>query len=126
VLAASRPGCQGVSARPRMNSATRRLGRRGAEAVHDRDDGFTAFFRTEYPALVRTLFLVVHERELARDIAQDAFVHLYPRWRRVSRYDRPDAWVRRVAVRMAVRASRREGCRSRLAAGLAGAPVTAP
>jgi RNA polymerase sigma factor (sigma-70 family) len=109
-----------------MNSITARLDRRGAKAVNDPDDGFTAFFRTEYPALVRTLFLVVRERELARDIAQDAFVHLYPRWRRVSRYDRPDAWVRRVAVRMAVRASRRELSRSRLESELEVATMPRP
>jgi RNA polymerase sigma-70 factor (ECF subfamily) len=82
-----------------------------ARAVSDRDAGFTAFFKTEYPALVRTLYLVVYDRELARDIAQDAFVQLFARWRRISHYDRPEAWVRRVGIRMAVRASRRERAR---------------
>jgi RNA polymerase sigma-70 factor (ECF subfamily) len=101
-----------------MNPITARLDQKGADAVHDRDEEFAAFFRSEYPALVRTLFLIVHERELARDLAQDAFVHLYPRWTRVSRYERPDAWVRRVAVRMAVRTSRRERVRQRLEAEL--------
>jgi RNA polymerase sigma factor (sigma-70 family) len=101
-----------------MTSIAALLNEEDAAAVSDRDDTFTAFFRSEYPALVRTLFLVVGERELARDLAQDAFVHLYPRWKRISRYQRPDAWVRRVGVRLAIRASRRERLRPRLEAGM--------
>jgi RNA polymerase sigma factor (sigma-70 family) len=85
-----------------------------AGAVSDRDAGFTAFFRAEYPGVVRTLYLVVHDREQARDIAQDAFVQLYARWRRISHYDRPEAWVRRIGIRMAVRANQRERVRPRL------------
>ena len=77
------------------------------------DAGFVGLFEVEYPALVRSIYLIVHDREQARDIAQEAFVQLFPRWRRVSHYDRPDAWVRRVAIRMAVRAIRREGLRRR-------------
>jgi DNA-directed RNA polymerase specialized sigma24 family protein len=77
------------------------------------DSGFVGLFQVEYPALVRSIHLIVHDREQARDIAQEAFVQLFTRWRRVSHYDRPDAWVRRVAIRMAVRAIRREGLRRR-------------
>src|SRR5262245_20427007 len=83
-------------------------------AVGDRDAEFTAFFQAEYPGVVRTLYLVVHDREQARDIAQDAFVQLYARWRRISHYDRPEAWVRRVGIRMAVRAAARERVRPQL------------
>ena len=97
-----------------MGSITIRASERIARAVSERDEGFTTFFRSEYPSLVRTLFLIVHDRELARDIAQDAFVQLFARWRRISHYERPDAWVRRVGIRMAVRASTRERVRPRL------------
>ena len=91
-----------------------RQGDEGVVSERDRDADFTAFFRAEYPALVRTLYLVVYDREQARDIAQDAFVQLFARWRRISHYDRPEAWVRRVGIRMAVRAGRRERARPRL------------
>jgi RNA polymerase sigma-70 factor (ECF subfamily) len=94
-----------------MGSITIRGSGRIARAVSERDEGFTTFFRSEYPSLVRTLFLVVHDRELARDLAQDAFIQLFARWRRISQYDRPEAWVRRVGIRMAVRASARERVR---------------
>jgi RNA polymerase sigma-70 factor (ECF subfamily) len=75
------------------------------------DDTFAGLFQTEYPALVRTLYFIVHDREHARDLAQDAFIQLFTRWRRISRYERPDAWVRKVAVRMAVRSIKRERLR---------------
>lgn len=91
-----------------MSSITMRLTGGSAGAVTERDAEFTGFFRNEYPALVGTLFLVLHDREQARDVAQDAFVQLFARWGRISRYERPDAWVRRVGIRMAVREAKRE------------------
>jgi RNA polymerase sigma-70 factor (ECF subfamily) len=63
-----------------------------------------------YPALVRTVRCVVDDRSQAEDIAQEAFVQLLRHWRKVSRYDEPGAWLRRVAIRMAVK----ESSRSRL------------
>lgn len=97
-----------------MGSIAIRISERIGRAVPDSDAAFTEFFRAEYPSLVRMLYLVVHDRELARDIAQDAFVQLFARWRRISHYDRPEAWVRRVGIRMAVRAGVRERVRPRL------------
>ncbi len=35
---------------------------------------------------------------MAADCVQEAFVKAYARWRRISRYDQPLAWVRRVAI----------------------------
>jgi RNA polymerase sigma-70 factor, ECF subfamily len=64
-------------------------------------------FVAEYPALVRTLALIVRDRAAAEDLAQDAFVQLLRHWGKVSRYDSPGAWVRRVAIRMAVREEHR-------------------
>jgi RNA polymerase sigma factor (sigma-70 family) len=78
------------------------------------DVEFAWFFRTECPAVIRTVYLMVHDTETARDIAQDAFIQLLTRWKKISRYERPDAWVRRVAIRMAVRAIRRERLRLRV------------
>jgi RNA polymerase sigma-70 factor, ECF subfamily len=72
------------------------------------DAEFAWLFRTEYETVVRTVYLILHDRERARDITQDAFIELLTRWRKISRYDRPDAWVRRVAIRMAIRFLQRE------------------
>lgn len=63
--------------------------------------------------MARTVYLICRDRDLAEDIAQDAFVELFLRWHRVSRYDRPGAWVRRVAIRMTVRALHRQATRAR-------------
>jgi RNA polymerase sigma factor (sigma-70 family) len=76
--------------------------------MSDGDTEFAWLFRTEYEAVVRTVYLILHDRERARDITQDAFMELLTRWKKVSRYERPDAWVRRVAIRMAVRFLNRE------------------
>ncbi|MCA1695161.1 MAG: hypothetical protein LC749_10765, partial [Actinobacteria bacterium] len=66
-------------------------------------EGFDALFRREYPEIVRTAYGVLGERQAAEDVAQEAFARLYARWPRVGSYDRPGAWVRRVAIRVAVR-----------------------
>lgn len=75
---------------------------------------YAALFRLEYGTVLRSVFLIVHDRGRAEDITQEAFVKLYAHWRRVARYDRPDAWVRRVAVRMAIRSAERERRRPQL------------
>ena len=61
---------------------------------------------------MRTVYLMVHDVDRAEDITQDAFVQLLKHWKKVSRYDRPGAWVRRVAIRLAMDALRRERLRS--------------
>jgi RNA polymerase sigma-70 factor (ECF subfamily) len=60
-------------------------------------------FRGEYPGIVRVLAPIVGSMADAEALAQDAFVKAYTRWRRVGAYDRPGAWIRRVAIRDAVR-----------------------
>jgi RNA polymerase sigma factor (sigma-70 family) len=73
------------------------------------EEGFSWFFRGEYAGVLRLTTLVVQDRGMAEDVTQDAFAQLYKHWTRVSRYDRPDAWVRKVAVRLAVKAARKSG-----------------
>jgi RNA polymerase sigma factor (sigma-70 family) len=80
--------------------------------VRSTDEEYAWFFAGEYPGLVKTLFFIVHNVERAEDIAQDAFMQLLIHWKKVSRYERPDAWVRRVAIRLAMRSIRREQKRS--------------
>ena len=72
-----------------------------AEAAID----YAAFFRAEFSAVTRTAYLVLHDRDAAEDVAQDAFTQLFRNWTKISAYDRPDVWARRVAIRLAVRAA---------------------
>jgi RNA polymerase sigma factor (sigma-70 family) len=69
---------------------------------------YDRLFRAEYPQILHAAHLVVGDVQLAREATQDAFVELFVRWRRIRRYDKPGAWVRRVAIRKALRARRRE------------------
>jgi RNA polymerase sigma-70 factor (ECF subfamily) len=69
---------------------------------------FDSMFAAEYAAVVRTVFLICHDTHLAQDITQEAFVELLRHWDKVSRYERPGAWVRRVAIRKLVKAMRRD------------------
>lgn len=75
---------------------------------------FAWFFRAEYPQVVRTVALVLRNPAAAEDVAQEAFLRLHLQWSKVYRYDRPDAWVRRVALNLAASHARREGRRARL------------
>ncbi len=59
---------------------------------------FDDFFVANYDRLVRSLTAMTGDREQARDAVQDAFVKASARWRRISRYDDPVGWVRRVAI----------------------------
>jgi RNA polymerase sigma factor (sigma-70 family) len=72
------------------------------------DEAFAWFFRAEFPRVVRTVTVVLQDRERARDVAQEAFIQLLTHWEKVSRYDRPEAWVRRVAIRLAMRGRQRD------------------
>jgi RNA polymerase sigma-70 factor, ECF subfamily len=84
-------------------------------------DGYDEIFRAEYDTIVRAAFLVTGEAETTTEVAQDAFAELYVRWHKIRDYDRPGAWVRRVAVRGAIRVSERDRRRRELTA----APISA-
>jgi len=67
---------------------------------------FEWVFRSTYPSVLRTTFLILHDRGRAEEVTQDAFLHLYERWGGVVHIDHPSAWVRKVATRAAVRQAR--------------------
>jgi RNA polymerase sigma factor (sigma-70 family) len=90
-----------------------------------RDEAFTRFFRSEFRNVVRTAYVVIHDAGRAEDVAQDAFAQLYVHWRRVSRYDRPEAWVRRIAIRAAVKMVKRDRMRTTLEHRAEPAPAAA-
>nr|WP_246280065.1 sigma-70 family RNA polymerase sigma factor [Nocardioides daedukensis] len=58
--------------------------------------------------------LVAGSRGVAEDAVQEAFVRLLPKWSRVSRYEDPSAWVRRVAYNILIDRQRARGRASRL------------
>lgn len=70
-------------------------------------------FRQEYRSVVWSVNVILHDYARSEEIAQDAFLRLLEKWDKVSRYDRPGAWVRRIAIRLAFRSDRRERSRWR-------------
>src|SRR5690349_18614770 len=74
----------------------------------DADEEFRWLFVHDYPSVVRTTYLVLHDHARAEEIAQDAFVQLLRHWSKVRQYESPSAWLRRVAVRLAVKEARRD------------------
>lgn len=77
-------------------------------------DGFDDLFREEFSAVVHAAYLITGNRATATEIAQDAFTEAVVRWRKIQNYDRPGAWVRRSAIRKAVKVRQRDERRRRL------------
>jgi len=87
---------------------------------------FEQLFRVEFAAVMRSVTLICRDPERAEDVTQEAFVQLLRHWRKVSRYDRPGAWVRRVAIRLAMQHARRERRRPTLEMAASSPPPTVP
>jgi RNA polymerase sigma-70 factor (ECF subfamily) len=71
------------------------------------EPAFASLFASEYQRIVALVLVTVGNLGLAEDIAQEAFLSTYRRWGRVQHYDRPGAFVRRVALNLAVSRLRR-------------------
>jgi RNA polymerase sigma-70 factor (ECF subfamily) len=68
---------------------------------------FDEFYAVSCGRLLGQLTAMTADRELARDVVQEAYAKAWARWGRVSRLDNPEAWVRTVAWRAAVSRWRR-------------------
>jgi len=75
---------------------------------------FSAFYETEYRAMVRLAAALVGRRDVAEELVQDAFVSLHGRWEQVSKYESPEGWLRRVVINRATSAIRRRAVEVRL------------
>jgi RNA polymerase sigma-70 factor (ECF subfamily) len=53
-----------------------------------------------YSRLVGVVAVAAADRGTAEEVVQEAFLRLLPRWSQISRYDDPEAWVRKVAFRL--------------------------
>jgi RNA polymerase sigma-70 factor, ECF subfamily len=72
-----------------------------------RDAEFQEFYEANYGRVVAMAAVVLADRDQAQDVAQEAFARALNRWPRISGYELPEAWVRRVALRIAVDSGRR-------------------
>jgi RNA polymerase sigma-70 factor (sigma-E family) len=74
---------------------------------------FEDFYRKEYRAVVGLAYALSGSRWAAEDLAQEAFLAAHDDWVRISRYDQPGAWVRRVVANRSVSAVRRRAVEAR-------------
>ncbi|BCJ74988.1 DNA-directed RNA polymerase sigma-70 factor [Catellatospora sp. IY07-71] len=70
---------------------------------HDFDELYAAHFTS----VTTQLFAYLGDRQEAQDVTQEAFCRALARWKDVSAYDDPVAWVRRVAWNLATSHFRR-------------------
>lgn len=68
---------------------------------------FDRVFVSEYQAMVALAVAVSGSRVHAEDIAQDAMTKLDRNWARVSEYNKPGAWLRRVTINLALSEKRK-------------------
>ncbi len=68
---------------------------------------FDGFFRDEFPKMVALARVVCGDLEVAEDLAQEAMSKAHQNWEKVSLYDKPGAWLRRVTINLAISRRRR-------------------
>jgi RNA polymerase sigma-70 factor, ECF subfamily len=69
--------------------------------------GYAEVYQLGYGRLCNQLYAYLGDREEAQDIAQEAYLRAWQKWRTVIRYEDPQAWIRRVAWNLATSRFRR-------------------
>ncbi len=75
------------------------------------ESDFDSYVRASGSRLKRLAFLLTGDVDTAEDLLQSAYAKVLPRWRQVSTYENPDAYMRRVMV--SIRTSRWRRLRGR-------------
>jgi RNA polymerase sigma-70 factor (ECF subfamily) len=94
----------------------------GGETVASVATDFDDFYRAELPRLV-ALARALCGAAVADDVAQEAMLVAYRRWRQVSHLEHPEAWVRRTCSNLAVSQYRRKLVELRAVTRLASHPL---
>lgn len=89
---------------------------------------FASFYAAEFTAIALIAGTTAGDRSIGEDIAQEALARASERWSELSAYDKPGAWVRRVAINLALDDRRRQGSRQRAVdrLGASASPVIEP
>lgn len=80
---------------------------------------FDDLFRLHYVGVLRVVVAVTGDPEAGAEIVQEAFIATHRNWQAVSAFDRPDLWIRRVAINRALSWRRRAITEARYLARLA-------
>jgi RNA polymerase sigma-70 factor (ECF subfamily) len=84
-----------------------------AAETSSRSISFESFYRSEYQHIVAMARAMLRNGAAAEDLAQESFLAAHRHWDRISRYDAPQAWVRRVMINRANSLRRRIGAEVR-------------
>ena len=63
---------------------------------------FDTFFLDQYRGVFHDVYAILGNRTSAEDVTQEAFARAHLKWKTIENYDKPGAWVRRVALRIAI------------------------
>ena len=77
------------------------------DPVVERSEPYEQFFHREYRTMVALAIAVSGSRAIGEDIAQEALLRAHRNWDRISTYDKPGAWLRRVTINLATSARSR-------------------
>ena len=66
------------------------------------DEEYRAHYTGAFPRLVGQLYVMLGDHAEAQDVVPEAFIRGWTRRGRFATDDRPDAWIRQVAYRLAV------------------------
>jgi RNA polymerase sigma-70 factor, ECF subfamily len=70
--------------------------------------GFRDLYEREFDRVSRAVYLLVGDRTIAEDAAQEAFARALARWRRIGSHPAPAGWVTTTALNVARRQLRRQ------------------
>jgi RNA polymerase sigma-70 factor (ECF subfamily) len=76
---------------------------------------FETFYAGSFQSLVVQLYAYTSDMDAAQDVVQEAFCRALARWERLSEYDDPAGWVRRVAWNLATSRWRKAVAAARMA-----------
>jgi RNA polymerase sigma-70 factor (ECF subfamily) len=77
----------------------------------NRED-FDRLYDESYSRILKTMVAIVGDQAAAEDCTQDAFVRAFKAWHRWQPVSSPEAWLQRIAVRVAISHRRHERLRS--------------
>ena len=96
-----------------------------SESPRASSDAVRAIYEVSYSRLVGVVSLAAGSRAEAEECVQEAFIRLLREWPTVSQFDSPEAWTRKVALRLL--SNRRRKARNGIKALFRlGTPASAP
>lgn len=90
-----------------MDNGTAAVTRDPVVPANASNPDFDEMVRAERTGLISAAAAILGSRDDGEDAVQDAFAKAADRWTMVSSFDRPGAWVRRVAINTAIDRLRR-------------------